>query len=70
MLPGAVPLLLSADLAAELLGVSKSAFYRMDTAGRIPRANRFGTTKRWSRHELHEWVAGGCPNRIEWEKQR
>jgi len=59
--------LLTAKQAAELVcGVSRSKFYRMDSEGLTPSPIRFGTSCRWRRRELVEWVALGCPNRENW----
>ena len=70
MRPLELPLLLAGDAAAALVGVSKSAFYRLNVQGLVPRAKRFGKLRRWSRVELEAWVAAGCPTREEWEKRR
>jgi len=63
-------LLLEADDAAGLLGVSRSAFYRLDLKGLVPRPIRLGKLRRWSRLELRRWVEAGCPTRGRWEQTR
>ena len=63
------PLLLSGSEAASLLGLSRSAFYRLNLKGLVPRAIRFGRLMKWSRTELTAWVDAGCPAREEWERR-
>ncbi len=63
------PLLLSGSEAASLLGLSRSAFYRLNLTGTVPRAIRFGRLKKWSRSALVAWVDAGCPAREEWERR-
>ena len=52
---------------AQLLGVSIRHIHRMDTAGKLPRAVRFGRAKRWRVQEIHKWLDHGAPPRKEWE---
>lgn len=62
-------LLLSAAAAAGLIGVSRSKFFELDSAGRIPRAIRLGQRcPRWSLVELQSWIAAGAPDRHAWER--
>jgi predicted DNA-binding transcriptional regulator AlpA len=62
------PLLLAADQAAALCGVSPATWYRMSSAGRCPAPVRLSRgCVRWRAEELRDWVASGCPNRPEWE---
>ena len=63
-------LLLAADAAAALCSVSVRQWWRWDSAGQTPRAVHIGTTKRWRREELVEWIRAGCPGRQEWEQVR
>lgn len=61
-------LLLDAGQAAEILGMCRAMFYRLNSAGRVPRPIRLGgKLVRWRRGELTAWVAAGCPNREQWE---
>lgn len=59
-------LLLRADAAAELLGISKAHFYRMHNAGKVPMPVRLGGSVRWRRAELESWIAVGMPSRSKW----
>ena len=61
------PLLLNATDAAERLGVSRTAFYRLSRAGRLPLPVRLGRSVWWRSAELDAWVAAGCPGRARWE---
>jgi len=64
------PLLLTAAEAADMLGVSRSVFYRWDARGDVPQPVRIGQVRRWSRLELLRWVERRCPPRHLWETQR
>jgi predicted DNA-binding transcriptional regulator AlpA len=62
------PLLLTADQAAALCGVSGATWYRMASAGRCPASVRLSRgCVRWRRDELTDWIAAGCPDRKTWE---
>ena len=62
------PLLLTAEETAALLGISRSALYRMDARGDIPRPVRIGRMTRWSRLEVIRWVERRCPPRHAWNE--
>jgi predicted DNA-binding transcriptional regulator AlpA len=65
------PLLLNADQAAALCGVSSATWYRMSSAGRCPAPLRLSAgCVRWRVEELRDWIAVGCPSRREWEARR
>ena len=66
----APPLLLTADEAAAMLGVSRSVFYRWDSRGAVPSPVRIGRMRRWSRLDLIRWVERMCPPRHQWEADR
>ncbi len=63
-------LLLSADSAAELCGMSQRTWRRWDSAGLIPSPVRIGRTTRWRRVEVLAWIAAKCPRRQEWERKK
>jgi predicted DNA-binding transcriptional regulator AlpA len=64
-------LLLTADQAAALCGVSAATWYRMASAGRCPAPVRLSRgCVRWRAEELRDWIKGGCPPRGEWEARR
>lgn len=57
----AMPLLLRAEEAARLIGVSRSQWWSLHSAGRVSSPVRFGRAVGGRREELERWVAGGCP---------
>ncbi len=62
------PLLLSAAQAAAMLGISRTSFYGLLSAGRVPApVFRAGRIVRWDRGELEAFVAAGCPSRDRWK---
>lgn len=63
------PLLVSVDDVGRLLSVSARTVWRLDSAGKLPKAVRVGGQKRWRRDELIAWVADGCPNRKDWQSR-
>lgn len=64
------PLLLSAQEAAELLGIGKTLFWQLHSAGRIPLPVKLGRRTLWRREELLGWVRKGCPSRDKWQLLR
>ena len=64
-------LLVSADTAATLLGISKRLFYSMHSSGKLgPLPIKFGSRSLWRRKELEAWVDGGCKERQQWEGEK
>lgn len=59
--------LVTARMAAELLGISRAHFYRMHNAGRVPLPVRLGGSVRWRVSELVDWVNAGMPNHQKWQ---
>ena len=59
--------LLTADGAAQVLGLSRSAFYRLHSSGRVPQPVRLGGAVRWRAEELRAWVRAACPPRARWD---
>jgi predicted DNA-binding transcriptional regulator AlpA len=65
------PLLLNADQAAALCGVSAATWYRFRSAGRCPAPLILSRgCVRWRAQELRDWIAAGCPDRKTWEALR
>lgn len=56
------PALLDVKSVAALLHCSVRHVYRLSDTGRMPCPRRLGTLVRWSRGEVLEWVAAGCPS--------
>ncbi|TXH13088.1 MAG: DNA-binding protein [Hyphomicrobiaceae bacterium] len=55
------PELLTTKQAAELLGLGERTLWRYSNSGRAPAPIRIGSTVRYRRAELLEWIADGCP---------
>jgi len=62
-------LLLSTAEAAKLIGVGRSFFYSLISAGKIgPMPITLGNRHLWRTADLEQWVALGCPNREKWQQ--
>ncbi len=61
-------LLVSAEEAAALCGVSRSTWLSWDANGLCPRRICIGGSVRWSRLQLNRWAAIGAPDRAAFEK--
>lgn len=56
------PLLVPADVAASMLGMSRSFFYELLATGRIPvKPVKFGRKTLFSVRDLTNFVNAGCP---------
>lgn len=56
--------------AARLLGISRSSFWKLNSAGKVPAPIRLGRATRWSRRELGLWLEAGAPSRERWEEMK
>jgi len=69
-------LLLSATEAAVLCGVSRSLWWSMHSAGKVPLPIRLGRRTLWNFEELRSWSAaidaktGQLPNRERWQAMK
>jgi excisionase family DNA binding protein len=63
-------LLLDAVSVAEMLNISRTTFYALKAAGRLPKPIRLGRCVRWRIEEIKEWVNVGCPPLHRWEAMR
>jgi excisionase family DNA binding protein len=52
--------LLDVKAVAHLLDCSTRHVYRLADGGRMPAPLKVGSLVRWRRHDLDEWLAGGC----------
>jgi len=60
-------ILVDANQAAALLGMSRSSFLRLDRRGLLgPRSVRLGRLVRWHRQQIEAWASAGCPPRSQW----
>jgi len=65
------PEALPAAAAARLLGISRSQFFKLHSAGKIPMPVYLTPRcPRWLRAELLAWLAAACPDRLTWTKLR
>ncbi len=55
---------------AEMLNVSLRQVWRLNSAGKLPRAVRLGGSVRWNRQEITDWFQAGCPDRRTWETMK
>ena len=56
------PALIDVDEVATLFGISARTVRRMADSGAMPRPRRLNSLIRWSRIEIEDWVAAGCPS--------
>ncbi len=56
-----VPVLLTAEEVAAMLGISERTLWRLLSAGDVPRPVRFGRNTRWRLVEIRDWIEKGCP---------
>jgi predicted DNA-binding transcriptional regulator AlpA len=59
-------LLVSAGEAAVLCSVSRSLWWSMHSAGKVPLPIRLSRRTLWRADELREWTKAGCPARDRW----
>lgn len=62
--------LLNVRQVGELLGLSTRQIWKLSSIGQLPAPVRIARSVRWRASELHDWIAGGCPNRERWEALR
>lgn len=65
-----VAMLLSAEQAACLCGVSQRTWRAWHSGGLVPEPIRIGRSVFWRTAELHEWIESGCPKRRDWDMVR
>jgi predicted DNA-binding transcriptional regulator AlpA len=55
------PIMLRADQAAAVCGISRSKWYQLQSSGRIPRRIQLGKVSLWKVEDLRLWAREGCP---------
>ena len=61
------PLLVGAEAAGKLLGISRRHFTQLESAGQVgPMPVKLGRRSVWNYQEIKRWVAAGCPCRDVW----
>ncbi len=53
--------LLNVDDLTQLLGISRRHVYRLSDTGLMPAPVRLGTSVRWRREDIDQWLSAGCP---------
>ena len=66
-IPGDGVELLTAGQAARMCGISRAHFVDLHKEGKTLGGIKLGRAIRWSRKDVIEWIAAGCPKRAEWE---
>jgi len=64
------PILLSAAQCAKICGVSRRIWFRLSASARTPASIRVGSSPLWRKIDIDEWIAMGCPDRIEFESRK
>lgn len=64
------PLLVSAEDAASLCGVSRSTWLAWDSAGLCPAPIRLNGRTLWSTEQLRQWASTGCKSRDQGQQLR
>jgi predicted DNA-binding transcriptional regulator AlpA len=59
------PLLLDAEYASALSGISVIQWWRMHAAAQVPECIKIGRRTLWRRSDVEKWIAWGCPSRKE-----
>ncbi len=62
------PVLLDADAAGAVCGVSGRTWRRWSAQGLTPRPLRIGRRVRWRLDEIRSWASCGAPPRVRWEQ--
>ena len=53
--------MMTADELANTLQISKRQVWRLKAKGAIPKPVKIGTSVRWKRSDILEWIDAGCP---------
>ncbi len=56
-----LPLLISVESVADLLGISPRSVWRRLSSGEMIEPIKIGKSVRWRRQEVIDWVEAGCP---------
>jgi predicted DNA-binding transcriptional regulator AlpA len=56
------PLAVDAKQAAAAFGLSRSKWYDLQAAGRIPKSFKIDGSRRWLYSDLCRWAEMGCPS--------
>ncbi len=56
-----MPILITAEELARMMGVSERTLWRLLSGGKLPQPVRIGRNTRWRLAEVTEWIERGCP---------
>ena len=62
--------LLTAKDAAKLCRLSKRSWFRLSSAGQIPRSVRIGGSVRWRLSDVEQWLEWNCPDLRKFEAMK
>jgi predicted DNA-binding transcriptional regulator AlpA len=69
--PSPLPFAVAAAGAARLVGVSRSQWWKLFSAGKVPEPIYLGSkAPRWRVDELRDWLAAGAPDLVTWKRRR
>ena len=68
MLKSSTRILITVTELSEILSLSPSTIWRMDSKGELPEPLRLNRTVRWRADEIQLWIDAGCPSRSIFEK--
>jgi prophage regulatory protein len=68
--PAVEPLLVPADQAAQLCGISEATWYRLKAADKLPVPVKLGGRVLWRVEDVKLFVALGCPDRKTFEARK
>lgn len=55
------PLMLRAEQASALCGLSVSTWYQLKASGQLPPSIKLGKARLWPMGTLKKWISLGCP---------
>jgi predicted DNA-binding transcriptional regulator AlpA len=55
------PLMLRAEQASALCGLSVSTWYQLKSSGQLPPSIKLGKARLWPMDTLRMWISLGCP---------
>lgn len=55
------PLMLRAEQASALCGLSVSTWYQLKASGQLPPSIKLGKARLWPLDTLRKWISLGCP---------
>ena len=65
-----VQLLVDLEQLATILALSRTHTFRLYKSGQLPTPIKFGTSVRWHRKGIENWLAAGAPDANEWTRRQ